>query len=310
MRLSKKKKAEETEFLWELVREKKKRKEDEEKKEHAEAPPPASSAAPAAAPAHDVPAGAVAPVLSPEPVDPAPGSAPVQHQEPPAGEHDDEVDHHSHASSESPLQDQCAQQHQQHQPQQPQQPQQQQQQPQQQHASASGLVLTYQPQQQQQQQQQQRFEALCASLNKTQRHQRQSVEYGTIEVVAKNAPVAVVTRGGLQKAAPTFGSLLDALEGLKENTGGMTVTLKSTGNWKMQFIEFIAKGSFGSAWRGNYALSAVFFYEPVVIKRVLKSRRSPGELAKEFAMAEYVTSSFAPNGIKNICLIIKLFPKY
>jgi hypothetical protein len=254
----------------------------------AAAPAPASARAapapPLAAPAHDVPAGAVAPVLSPasaivpsvhasvaqhEPVDPAPGRAPVQQLETPAAEQDDEVDHHSHASSELlPLQDQRALQHQQHQPQQPQQP--------------------------QQQQQQRRFEALCASLNKTQRHQRLSVQHDNISVVALNAAPAVTTRSGQQKVA-TFESLLNEMEEQKLYTG-MTITLKTIGFWKLVFSEFIAKGSFGSAWRGLYAHSAAVEYDPVIIKRVLRSRSSPGELAKEYAMADYVSNSFVPNG--------------
>jgi hypothetical protein len=247
----------------------------------AAAPAPASARAapapPLAAPAHDVP---------------------VQQLETPAAEQDDEVDHHSHASSELlPLQDQRALQHQQHQPQQPQQPQQQQQQPQQQHASGLASsqvqVLTGSNQsQQQQQQQQRRFEALCASLNKTQRHQRLSVQHDNISVVALNAAPAVTTRSG--KVA-TFESLLDEMEAQKVYTG-MTITLKTIGFWKLVFSEFIAKGSFGSAWRGLYAHSAAVEFDPVIIKRVLRSRSSPGELAKEYAMADYVSNSFVPNG--------------
>jgi hypothetical protein len=77
---------------------------------------------------------------------------------------------------------------------------------------------------------------------------------------------------------------------------GMTITLKTIGFWKLVFSEFIAKGSFGSAWRGLYAHSAAVEYDPVIIKRVLRSRSSPGELAKEYAMADYVSNSFVPNG--------------
>jgi hypothetical protein len=91
-----------------------------------------------------------------------------------------------------------------------------------------------------------------------------------------------------------FDELLSDMQAKKERSVE-TVTLLSSLNWEMHFSDFIGSGSFGSAWRGSLS-----FYrdgklldppQAVVIKRQLSNRKAPpGELAKEFTMAAFITS--------------------
>ena len=166
-----------------------------------------------------------------------------------------------------------------------------------QHPPPASQLLDQQPLRHHQQKQTNEFTMLCAILTTVQHHQRSSMPSQSRISIQYKLIRDILADTQTNKPRPAelrFDELLSDMQAKKERSVE-TVTLLSSLNWEMHFSDFIGSGSFGSAWRGSLS-----FYrdgklldppQAVVIKRQLSNRKAPpGELAKEFTMAAFITS--------------------